>query len=421
MKKTISLIRFFLVVFDIVLFFLSLILVLYLRFGGKTLINFTDHFLSFIILLPFYFLFLTAFNFYNIFLLNLRTIFLNLLNFFLIVFIFSAFYFYFGQAFFSIEPKTNLFLFVVIFSLLIFLTRLVFLRLRNPIDVYFVGDKNLQLKLKNDLKNNSYFVFNETFNLNNIKENSILIIGGHCLFDENYLQLLFTKPLTTFDFISFYEKFFGRVPLEAIDFDWLAKEFVQTETKTYFYLKRFFDLLVGLFFLIVFIIIFPLVAMLIFLNSSGSIFFIQKRIGYRGKEFNLIKFRTMHDDNSNHHQQWATGEEKKRIFFIGKILRKTHLDELPQVINLLRGDISIVGPRPEQPTIASDLEKKIPFYRLRCLSKPGITGWAQVNYRYPETIEETKIKIEYDIFYLKNHNLFLDFLILIKTFQKLFS
>lgn len=419
MKKTLPLIRFFLIILDIILFFLSLVFVLYLRFGDDALIRFTEHFFSFALLIPFYFLFLTAFNFYNIFLLNLRTIFLSLINFFLVVLIFSSFYFYFGQVVFSVGPKTNLFLFVSIFSLLIFLTRLALLKLRNQVNVYFIGDKNLQLKLKNDLKDNLHFVFNETFDINNIKENSILIIGGHHLFDENYLQLLFAKPLTTFDFISFYEKFFGRIPLEAIDLDWLAKEFVQTETKVYFYLKRLFDLLIGLFFFVILIILFPLIALAIFLNSPGSIFFVQKRIGYRGHEFSLIKFRTMHKDNNNQ-QQWATGEEKRRIFFVGKILRKTHLDELPQVINLLRGDISIVGPRPEQPAIAHELEKEIPFYQLRYLVKPGITGWAQVNYKYPETIEETKIKLEYDLFYLKNHNLFLDFLILIKTFQKLF-
>ncbi|GIW65091.1 MAG: hypothetical protein KatS3mg093_070 [Candidatus Parcubacteria bacterium] len=417
MKKTLSLIKFFFVVLDGIIFFLSLSFVLYLRFGNNVWLEFNRHFPSFIFLLPFYFLFLNAFDFYNFFVLNLRTIFLNLANFLLIIFIFSSFYFYFGQIIFSIEPKTNLFLFVFIFSLLIFISRFVLFKLRKQVNLYFIGDQNLQLKLKNDLKGNLYFIFNEDFDINNIKENSVLVIGGHYHFDENYLQLLFNQPLTTFDFVSFYEKFFGRIPLEAIDFNLLAKEFIQTETKAYFYLKRLFDLLVGLIFFLILIVLFPLIALAIFLNSPGSIFFIQKRIGYHGCEFDLIKFRTMHQGSKR--QQWATGEEKKRIFFIGKILRKTHLDELPQAINLLKGDISIVGPRPEQPAIAYELEKEIPFYRLRYLIKPGITGWAQVNYKYPETIEETKIKLEYDLFYLKNHNLFLDFLILIKTFQKL--
>lgn len=419
MKKTIPLIRFFLIALDIAIFILALIFVLYLRFGKNFNLELSSHLFSFILLFPFYFLFLTAFNFYNIYLLNLRSVFLNFINFFLVILIFSSFYFYFGQTIFSIGPKTNLFLFTLTFSFLISLSRLILLRLRNQLNVYFIGDKTLQLKLKNDLKDNLHFVFREIFDLNNIKENSILIIGGHYLFDENYLQLLFDKPLTTFDFISFYEKFFGRIPLEAIDFDWLAKEFIQTETKVYFYLKRLLDLLLGLVFLILLVILFPLIAISIFISSPGSIFFVQRRIGYRGREFNLIKFRTMHD-KLNNQQQWATGPEKKRIFFIGKILRRTHLDELPQVINLLKGDISIVGPRPEQPAIAYELEKEIPFYKLRYLLKPGITGWAQVNYKYPETIEETKIKLEYDLFYLKNHNLFLDFLILVKTFQKLF-
>ncbi|MCS7201056.1 MAG: sugar transferase [Patescibacteria group bacterium] len=419
MKNLFSLSRFFLILIDLLLFFIALVVVIYLRFGVNFYDNLGEHFLSFGFLLPFYLLFLLAFNFYELYLLNLRNIFLNIINFFLLFLIFCSFYFYFGEIFFNITPRTNLFLFVFLLSILIFVSRTFFYKFRKKTNVYFQGEEDLKIKLERDLENNAQFKFNVFFDREKVEENSILIIGNNQEFDEDYIKFLISKKITTFDFISFYEKFFGRIPLEAIDINWVIKELIQSEAPLYFYLKRFIDLLIAIILLPILLLILPIVASLILLSSPGSIFFIQKRIGYGGKEFYLVKFRTMHSQNEDK-QQWATGDEKRRIFFFGQILRKTHLDELPQVINLLKGEISIVGPRPEQPALARELEALIPFYQLRYLARPGITGWAQVNYKYPETVEETKIKLEFDLFYLKNHNLFLDLLIIIKTFQKLF-
>ncbi|MEW5805613.1 MAG: exopolysaccharide biosynthesis polyprenyl glycosylphosphotransferase [Patescibacteria group bacterium] len=153
--------------------------------------------------------------------------------------------------------------------------------------------------------------------------------------------------------------------------------------------------------------------------SPGPIFFKQKRIGKNGKIFQLYKFRTMVKDAEKAGAQWAKTDDP-RITSWGKIIRQTHLDELPQLINIFKGEMSFIGPRPERPEFVKELEEKIQFYSLRHLIKPGLTGWAQINYPYGASIEDAKNKLEFDLFYLKNRSLFLDLKILIKTFRFLF-
>jgi lipopolysaccharide/colanic/teichoic acid biosynthesis glycosyltransferase len=233
--------------------------------------------------------------------------------------------------------------------------------------------------------------------------------------------LIFNSEITTFDFIDFYEKFLGRIPLEAIDSDWILRQTAVFQSKIYFYFKRGFDLILAtLIFIFLFLPLVLPIALLIYLSDPGPIFYKNLRVGYKKKIFSLLKFRTMKEIRKNK-ESWAVGEENKRIFSFGKFLRMTHLDELPQIFNIFKGELTLVGPRPEQPGIFSELEKEIPFYELRVLVLPGITGWAQVNYKYPENIEETKIKLEYDLYYLKNNSPFLDLLIIIKTIQKLLT
>ncbi len=415
MKKEISLIKIFLIFLDFVLFFLSLSLVLLFRFGLDFYPKFQEHLIPFLFLFPVFILILLSFNFYDFYLLNLKNLFISLLNFFVVALIFSSLYFYFTQIVFKISPKTNLILFLVIFSFFVFLSRFLYIRFlrKNKIPVYFLGEKELEEKLKKDLENHPFFEFK------NNQEAKILVISPNYHFDKKLFSKFLSSNLVIFDFIDFYEKFFTRIPLEAINFDWVVKKILFGESKIFYYFKRIIDIVLALtLFIFLFLPLFLPIAFLIYLNSPGPIFFLNERIGYRKKVFKLIKFRTM--EGKMNEQKWAVGDEEKRIFFFGKILRKTHLDELPQIINILKGELSFVGPRPEQPQIANELEKQIPFYELRYLVLPGLTGWAQVNYKYPENIEETKIKLEYDLYYIKNESIFLDILIAIKTFQKLF-
>ena len=162
------------------------------------------------------------------------------------------------------------------------------------------------------------------------------------------------------------------------------------------------------------------VAALIKLSSRGPVFYKQHRVGSREREFLVYKFRSMIQNAEEDQALWAT-QDDKRITAVGKVIRKIHVDELPQLWNVLRGDMSLVGPRPERPQFVNHLKQEIPFYSLRHLVKPGLTGWAQVNYPYASSLEDSKKKLEYDLYYIAHQSVFLDLLTLIKTAQKIFG
>jgi exopolysaccharide biosynthesis polyprenyl glycosylphosphotransferase len=158
-----------------------------------------------------------------------------------------------------------------------------------------------------------------------------------------------------------------------------------------------------------------LAAIAIVLESGFPIFYRQERVGRGGKTFTVWKFRSMRTDaEADGQARWAVAGDS-RITRVGRFLRKTRIDEMPQLFNVLKGDMSLVGPRPERPTFVADLAKEIPFYNARHSVKPGVTGWAQVRFTYGASIEDAKKKLEYDLYYVKNHSLVLDILILIET------
>lgn len=162
--------------------------------------------------------------------------------------------------------------------------------------------------------------------------------------------------------------------------------------------------------------IFPFVALAVKLSSKGPLFFYQPRVGMGGRLFNVVKFRTMFTDAESNGAKWATKDDP-RVTKVGMFLRKTRLDEVPQLWNVLRGDMGLVGPRPERPEFVSWLTSELPFYYLRTLIRPGLTGWAQVRYGYGATLAETKEKLEYDLYYIKHMSLGLDLLIMFETIK----
>jgi len=162
-----------------------------------------------------------------------------------------------------------------------------------------------------------------------------------------------------------------------------------------------------------------LIAILVAVTSSGPAIYKQVRVGKNGRHFTLYKFRTMRQDAEKQGAQWATKGDA-RATPVGKFLRASHLDELPQLANIIRGDISFVGPRPERPEWVEKLEKQIPYYEARLLVKPGISGWAQLNHRADLALEDVKEKLQYDIYYLKNRSLILDLAIIVKTIKTFF-
>lgn len=213
-----------------------------------------------------------------------------------------------------------------------------------------------------------------------------------------------------------YEELLGRVPIKLLHHDWLLRTFFdQVHSSDSFALfKRLIDVIGGLFFFTGFLITFPFIALLIVIDTGFPIFLVQERLGKNGKPYKIIKFRTMRAEPIQKQVKMTTANDE-RITPIGKILRKLHLDELPQSINVLKGEMSIVGPRPEITSLVNHFQEEIPFYRARLLVKPGLTGWAQIHQNYAANVDETVTKLEYDLYYIKHRTLLLDFYIMLRT------
>jgi len=179
------------------------------------------------------------------------------------------------------------------------------------------------------------------------------------------------------------------------------------------------DITLGLIGLTVLTILLPFIALAIRLDSRGGIFYTQVRVGLNGLPFRIIKFRTMIQDAEANTGAVFSKPDDPRVTRIGRFMRKTRLDELPQIFNVLRGDMSFIGPRPERPEHVARLQQKIPFYRTRHIIRPGITGWAQVQYQYGSTDEDAMAKLQYDLYYIRHQSLALDLNILIRTIGKM--
>ena len=178
--------------------------------------------------------------------------------------------------------------------------------------------------------------------------------------------------------------------------------------------KWIFDLLLGVAGLAAMVVLLPVVALALKLDGGGPLLYQQVRVGRAGERFHLFKFRTMVETAEPNGPVW-TKEQDGRVTRIGRVLRRLHLDEIPQAINILKGDLSFIGPRPERPEFVAELEEQVPLYRARHAVRPGITGWAQVNYQYGSSIPESIVKLEYDLYYIKHQSLWLDLLIMLRT------
>jgi exopolysaccharide biosynthesis polyprenyl glycosylphosphotransferase len=215
---------------------------------------------------------------------------------------------------------------------------------------------------------------------------------------------------------SFYETQWRYLPLGIIDPFWpLQTGFQLARTSPYHYLKRLFDIIASATALVVCAPLFMLVSLLIWAEDGSPVFFRQERVGRDGRRFILFKFRTMRQRADQTKEDIYTREGDRRVTSVGRWLRKLRLDELPQLWNALKGDISLIGPRPEWSRCAERYEQTIPFYHFRHLVKPGITGWAQVNYPYGESDEDAVEKLKYDLYYIRHYSLKLDAMIVLKT------
>ena len=229
-------------------------------------------------------------------------------------------------------------------------------------------------------------------------------------------QLLHCKVegINVVDYQTFWERENGRIDIEALQPSWLIYSDGFRLTPFNSAMKRAFDILVSLCLLVVALPVMGIAALAVRLESPGPVLYRQERVGVGANSFNILKFRSMSDDAERDGIRWAANSDP-RVTRVGHIIRKFRIDELPQLFNVLRGNMSFVGPRPERPFFVAQLAKAIPFYGERHSVKPGITGWAQVNYPYGASIEDAKQKLAYDLYYVKNRTLFLDLVILVHT------
>ncbi|GAA5185554.1 TIGR03013 family PEP-CTERM/XrtA system glycosyltransferase [Niveibacterium umoris] len=217
------------------------------------------------------------------------------------------------------------------------------------------------------------------------------------------------------DLSSFYERVRGQVRIDSLKASWLiyGEGFRQGWLRSA--IKRTFDLVVGAAILLMALPIMLVTAVAIAIESGMPIFYTQERVGRGGRVFHVIKFRSMRTDaEKDGKPRWASAKDD-RVTRVGRVIRKTRIDELPQLLNVIRGEMSLVGPRPERPYFVDQLARDIPFFAVRHSVKPGLTGWAQVRYQYGSTVDDAVQKLQYDLYYVKNHTLFLDVLILAET------
>jgi len=217
------------------------------------------------------------------------------------------------------------------------------------------------------------------------------------------------------DLASYFERALGQIRIDSLRVSWLifGDGFRQSWRRSS--VKRLFDIIAAAVLLLLAAPVMLLTMLLIVLEDGFSVFYRQERVGLDGRLFNVIKFRSMRKDaESDGQPRWATANDD-RVTRVGRFIRKVRIDELPQLYSVLTGDMSLVGPRPERPYFVDQLTRDIPFYAVRHSVKPGVTGWAQVSYHYGSTVDDSIQKLQYDLFYVKNHSLFLDIVILFQT------
>lgn len=251
---------------------------------------------------------------------------------------------------------------------------------------------------------------------------ALAVLADHVAQSVEARRVLFDQVETGLRFErlqNFYEMYLRRVPLGVINEAWFLEHIDLRSKSWYAPFKRVLDLAFSLAALALTLPFWPFIALAIKLESPGPVFFTQERLGRRERPFTIYKFRTMRTDRNDFA---PTGVGDPRITRFGNFMRKSRLDELPQLLNILRGEMSLVGPRPERPELAEGLEKVIPFYRQRHMVKPGVTGWDQVSGEYHSpSVEDTYKKLQYDLYYVKNLSVFLDFSIVFKTVMTVFA
>lgn len=410
---------------DLLSLYLSLFLTLWIRFSrdfNQQIILF--HIIPFSMLYPIWLIIIYSSGFYEISPFHPSPISFGI-SFFLI-FLISSFAFYFFP-FFKISPKTNLFLHTLIFFIFLFASRTLFRKIWRAhfiTNILVLEEGEEAKEVLERLRSNPLLGFRTIEKDQNWWEqiNGLpieLIVGGgkkeeKILISE--LEKILNYKISLLDFYSFYEFIMEKMPPSCVGTLWFLRTIREREKILFDRVKRIIDLFSSIIIILLTSFLWPLIAIAIKLEDRGPIFYTQKRVGKNKKIFSLIKFRTMIIGAQDTEPKWVT-EDDKRITRVGKILRKLYLDEIPQAINILRGDISLIGPRPQRKEIVEMLENENPYYQIRHIVKPGLTGWAQIKYKSPSSIEEFFEQFQYDLYYIKNRSFFLDLKIILKSLQ----
>ncbi len=419
---------------DFISFWVSFFIVLSLRFGHlfpKEAIQ--THLEPFLILCFSWILCFFLFGLYDLF--TIRPTIPHIKRFavaLITCFIMGIFLFYLVPAF-GISPKTNLLFQVIGFGIFSFSLRRVFYLLyskqivRPAIlvgktsyldELYNIIKTNPQLGLSlvsysNDLHqslgkyanlDNAVFIFEK--NTNEIPEKDILT--------------LYEKKTEVLDVAKAYEKYLFKIPIDYISQSWIVENLNTTSNFFYDFIIRMIDIIFSILILIIFSPFLLISSIFIYFYDHGPIFYTQDRVGLNGKIFKFYKLRSMVINSDKDGTVW-TAKNDTRITPVGRIIRKLHIDEIPQMINIIKGDLAFIGPRPEWVEFVKTFEKTIPHYEIRHIVRPGFTGWAQIKYQYAHNLEDSKEKFQYDLYYIKNKNIFLDFGIVLKTIQIIFT
>jgi exopolysaccharide biosynthesis polyprenyl glycosylphosphotransferase len=353
-----------------------------------------------------------------------------------------AFLFFYFIPFFGITPKTNLFIYLVIsFGLISFwrLTLFPLFEKGEKENAILIGNGEEMRELEREVNHNPRYAikFISSIDLNTMKSldfkeeilNRIYAENVHLIAADfknekvetllpSLYNLIFSK-VRFIDMHKVYEDIFDRIPLSLVKESWFLQNISGSAQKGYDFLKRGMDLILATLLGIVSLVIYPFVYVAIKLEDGGPVFFVQERIGKNNKVIRIRKFRSL----AVHHSPDGVAQDPKTTK-VGKFIRKTRIDELPQLWNVFRGDLSMIGPRPEIPTLAMQYEKEIPFYNVRYLIKPGLAGWAQLYGEHGHgalAIDETRNKLSYDLYYIKNRSFMLDLKIALRTIKTLLS
>ncbi len=343
---------------------------------------------------------------------------------FLISLVLGAILFY-TIPYFGIAPKLNLVIFTVVGFVLIINWRRIFSKLFAKTfmrRIAIIGRTPETLLLESEISNHPYIGTCVGFfeKVEDIKDKDVdmVVVAVPATNDLVISSSVLGKDLIRVR--EAYEEIFSKTPLTLMDNETALEIIESSKVSASFILWRLLEIIAAIFILVITSPFVILAIIAIILENGYPIFYGQERVGKGGKIFKIHKLRTMRKDAEKSGATWAEKNDP-RVTRVGKILRKLHIDEIPQMINIIKGDIGLVGPRPERPEFVSELERTIPYYFLRHIVRPGFTGWAQIKYRYARSVLDSKEKFEYDLFYLKRKNFLLDIGIIVKTVQIIFT